>query len=50
LLNCLEMMDAHSDQQNPDMRKQIITTLKEVRAHQSPNVFELIKGDNDKGN
>ena len=50
LLSCLEMMDAHSDQQNPDMRKQIITTLKEVRAHQSPNVFELIKGDIDKGN
>lgn len=47
LLDCLDYMDDNLDAINDEMRSQILNTLKEMRAYNSPNVFELIKGDND---
>ena len=49
LLDCLDYMDDNVDSNDEDMRKQILATLKEMRAYNKPNVFELIKGDFDKG-
>ncbi len=49
LLDCLDYMDDNVDSNDEDMRKQILATLKEMRAYNKPNVFELIKGDIDKG-
>ncbi len=42
-------MDDNMDSNDEGMRKQILTTLKEMRAYNKPNVFELIKDDTDKG-
>lgn len=47
LLDCLDYMDDNIDANNDEMRSQILNTLKEMRAYNSPNVFELIKGDID---
>ena len=49
LLSCLDYMDDNADTNDDAMRKHILSTLKEMRAYSSPNVFELIKGDIDKG-
>ncbi|MDG1438351.1 MAG: transglutaminase-like domain-containing protein [Emcibacteraceae bacterium] len=49
LLDCLDYMDDNMDAEDADMRKLILGTLKEMRAQNRPNVFELIKGDIDKG-
>jgi hypothetical protein len=49
LLDCLDFMDDNVDSNNEDMRKHILGTLKEMRAYNKPNVFELIKSDLDKG-
>jgi regulator of sirC expression with transglutaminase-like and TPR domain len=49
LLDCLDYMDDNLDAEEAGMRKQILSTLKEMRAFNQPNVFELIKGDIDKG-
>ncbi|MDG1707690.1 MAG: transglutaminase-like domain-containing protein [Emcibacteraceae bacterium] len=49
LLDCLDYMDDNMDAEDADMRKLILGTLKEMRALNQPNVFELIKGDIDKG-
>ena len=49
LIDCLDYMDDNMDSDNKDMRKHILSTLKEMRAYDKPNVFELIKGDIDKG-
>ena len=49
LLDCLDFMDDNMDSNDDGMRKRILGTLKEMRAYNKPNVFELIKGDNDKG-
>lgn len=49
LLHCLDFMDDNIDSNNEDMRKHILGTLKEMRAYNKPNVFELIKSDIDKG-
>ncbi|HPF45390.1 MAG: transglutaminase family protein [Alphaproteobacteria bacterium] len=49
LLDCLDFMDENMDSNDEEMRKQILRTLKEMRAYNKPNVFELIKGDIDKG-
>jgi regulator of sirC expression with transglutaminase-like and TPR domain len=49
LLDCLDYMDDNCDFNDKEMRKKILNTLKEMRAYDSPNVFELIKGDIDKG-
>ncbi|MBT5073866.1 MAG: hypothetical protein HOJ34_01945 [Kordiimonadaceae bacterium] len=49
LIDCLDYMDDNVDSNDADMRKHILGTLKEMRAYQSPNVFEIIKGDIDKG-
>ncbi len=49
LLSCLDYMDDNADSDDEVMRKHILSTLKEMRAHSTPNVFELIKGDIDKG-
>lgn len=48
LLDCLDYMDDNIDAEDAEMRKQILNTLKEMRAYNRPNVFELIKGDIDK--
>ena len=45
LLDCLDYMDDNMDSNDEGMRKQILATLKEMRAYNKPNVFELIKGD-----
>ena len=42
-------MDDNCDFEENDMRKKILSTLKEMRAYDRPNVFELIKNDIDKG-
>ncbi|MBT5185416.1 MAG: hypothetical protein HOH19_14085 [Kordiimonadaceae bacterium] len=49
LLDCLDYMDDNCDFENNDMRKKILNTLKEMRAYDRPNVFEVIKNDIDKG-
>lgn len=49
LLACLDIMDNDKSLNDNIIRKQILNTLKEVRAYDRPNVFELIKGDIDKG-
>jgi len=49
LLDCLDYMDDNVDTDDGEMRKHILGTLKEMCAYQSPNIFELIKGDIDKG-
>jgi len=49
LLDCLDYMDDNMDSDDSDMRKQILSTLKGMRTYNKPNVFELIKGDIDKG-
>jgi len=49
LLDCLDYMDDNIDSDDEKMRKQILGTLKEMRAYNKPNVFELIKSDIDKG-
>lgn len=49
LLDCLDFMDDNLDAEDAEMRKQILNTLKEMRSLNRPNVFELIKGDIDKG-
>lgn len=49
LLDCLDYMDENIDSNDEGMRKQILATLKEMRAYNKPNVFELIKDDTDKG-
>ena len=47
LLDCLDYMDDNLDADDDKMRGQILNTLKEMRAYNKPNVFELIKGDID---
>lgn len=47
LLDCLDYMDDNLDAADDHMRKQILSTLKGMRAYNKPNVFELIKGDID---
>lgn len=47
LVDCLDYMDDNIDANNDEMRSQILNTLKEMRAYNRPNVFELIKGDID---
>jgi regulator of sirC expression with transglutaminase-like and TPR domain len=49
LLDCLDHMDEKTDSNDEELRKQILATLKEMRAFNKPKVFELIKGDTDKG-
>lgn len=49
LLDCLDYMDDNIDSDDDKMRKHILATLKEMRTYNKPNVFELIKGDIDKG-
>ena len=45
----LEAKNNNCDFENNDMRKKILNTLKEMRAYDRPNVFEVIKNDIDKG-
>lgn len=53
LLDCLDFLDDNVDSNDQGMRKQILATLKEIRAYNKPNAFEVIRGDydgeNDKG-
>lgn len=47
LLDCLDYLDDNCDFDDEGMRKRILATLKEFKAHDHTNVFELIKGDKD---